>query len=70
MRLDIYRFLYMFFEYVTELAARMCILSKWMNINRFLYMILECAMELALSMHCGRHRRHVKTSLGVEKVLW
>ena len=33
-------------------------------------MILECAIELALSMHCGRHRRHVKTSLGVEKALW
>ena len=60
----------MFCDYATDLAARMCILSKLMKIKWFLYMILECAMELALSMHCGRHRGHVKTSLGVEKVLW
>ena len=60
----------MFCGYVTEPAARMCMLSKWMKINSFLYMILECAMELALSMHWGRHKGHVKTSLGVEKARW
>ena len=59
----------MFVEYVTEPAARMCIVSNVMNIYRFLYMISECGIELALSMHCGRHRRYVNTSLGVEKVL-
>ena len=34
------------------------------------YIIWSCAIERALSMHCGRHKRCVNTSLDVEKVLW
>ena len=34
-----------------------------------LYMFFECVIEPASSMHLGRHKSYVKTSLGVAKVL-